>query len=80
MSQKKEVNAPEKSFDPIRLHRQILGSPKLKASVDDNFKFDGNGREFSKKGKRNREKRRNCSLSAIYPFPQCFQKICTKDT
>ena len=26
---------------------QILDSSKLKEFVDDNFKFDGNGREFS---------------------------------
>ena len=29
--------------------RQILDSSKLKEFADDNFKFDGNGRKFSKR-------------------------------
>ena len=41
--------------------RQILDSSKLKEFEDDNFKFDENGREFSKRVENSR-KRRNCSL------------------
>ena len=40
---------------------QILDSCKLKDFADDNFKFDENGRKFSK-WIENTGKRRNCSL------------------
>ena len=55
--------------------RQILDPSKLKKSADDNFKFDENGRKFSKwlenivgKGEIARYKQ------------MCFQKTCTADT
>ena len=51
----------------------------MKAFVDDNFKFDENGRKFSKwvkstvkKGRKHLEKRRNCLLQAIFPFLTMF--------
>ena len=54
--------------------RQILDSSKLKDFVDDNFKFDKNGRKLSKLVKKHCGKRRNCSLRAISPFPTVFSK------
>ena len=42
---------------------------KLKDFADDNSKFDKNGRNFSKRVE-NSEKKRNCSLREIYPFPK----------
>ena len=44
---------------------QILNSSKVKEFEDDNFKFDENGRKFSKR---------------ILLFQQCFQKTCNTDT
>ena len=38
------------------LKRQILDSSMLKEFVDDNFKFDENGRKLSKSGKNTAEK------------------------
>ena len=46
----------------------MLDSSKLKEFADDNFKFDENGRKFSKRVE-NTGKRKNCSIS---PFPRMF--------
>ena len=53
---------------------------KLKGFADDNFRFDENGRKFSKfledtveKGEITRQE--HCLL-----FPWCFQKTCSADT
>ena len=54
--------------------RQILDSCKLKEFADDNFKFNGNGRQFFKQVENAEGKRRNCSLRAISPFPSVFSK------
>ena len=52
----------------VLTRRQILDSSELKDFADDNFKFDKNGsRKYC-------EKRRNCSLRAISPFPTVFSK------
>ena len=59
-------------FNPLP-DDKILESSKLKELADHNFKFDENGRQLSKQVE-NTGKRRNCSLRAISPFPQCFQK------
>ena len=48
-------------------------SSKFKALADDNFKFDENGRKFSKQVE-NTGERRNCSLRAISPFRTVFTK------
>ena len=48
--------------------------PKLKEFADDNFIFDKNGIKFSKGEENTVEKRRNCSLRAISPFPVVFSK------
>ena len=54
--------------------RQILDSSKLKEFADDNFKCYENGLKFSKQVENTGEKRRNCSLRAISPFPTVFSK------
>ena len=54
--------------------QQILDSSNLKEFADDNFKFDGNGRKFSKTGRKNCVKRRNCLSRAISPFSTVFSK------
>ena len=57
--------------------RQNLASSKLKEFADDNFKFDENGRGFSKQVE-NSGKRTNCSFRATSPFPTVFfQKTCS---
>ena len=53
--------------------QQILDSSKLKEFADDNFKFEENGRKFSKRVE-NTGKKRNCLLQAISPFPTVFSK------
>ena len=61
---------------PVRLNpfpnRKFFTS-KLRKFADDNFKFDENGRKFSK-WVENCGKRRNCSLRATSPFPAVFSK------
>ena len=51
-----------------------LDSAKLKEFADDNFKFAENSKKFSKSAENTVEKRRNCSLRAISPFPTVFLK------
>ena len=46
----------------------------MKEFADDNFKFDENGRKFSKRVE-NTGKRRNCSLRAISPFPTMISRL-----
>ena len=56
--------------------RQILDSSKLKESADDNFKFDENGRKFSKRVENTIGKREIPLYEQFLFFPQCFQKAC----
>ena len=49
---------------------QILDSIKLKELADDNFKFDKNGRKFSKWGENTAEK----GEIAISPVPKVFSR------
>ena len=42
--------------------QQILDTSKLKGVADNHFKFDKNGRKFSKRVENTVGKRRNCSL------------------
>ena len=51
----------------------ILDSSILKEFTDDNFKFDENGRKYSK-WVENTGKRGNSSTQAISPFPTLFSK------
>ena len=48
-------------------------SSKLKDFAHHEFKFDENGKKFSKQAE-NTGKKRNCSLRAISPFPTVFSK------
>ena len=58
--------------------QQILDSSKLKVFADDNFKFDENSREFSKRVQNTVGKGENARYEQFLHFPQCFQKICNK--
>ena len=55
---------------------KILNSSKLKEFADDNVDLEENGRKDSK-GVENTvgEKRRNCSLRAVSPFPSVFKRL-----
>ena len=57
--------------------RQILDASKLKEFADDNSKFDGNGRKFSKRVENTVGKR---EIARYGVFPQCFQTTCIANT
>ena len=59
--------------------RQILDSSKLKEFADDNFKFDKNGRKFSRLVENIEGKGEIAHYGQFLVFPQCFQKTCTAD-
>ena len=66
---------------PLRFpKRQMLDSSKLKEFADDNFKFDENGREFSKWIENSEGKREIARYEQFLLFPQCFQKTFIADT
>ena len=58
---------------------QILDSSKLKEFADDNFKFDENGRKFSKQVENTVGKGEIACYEQFLLFPQCFQRTCTAD-
>ena len=60
--------------------QQILDSSKLKVFAADNFKFDENGRKFSKQVENTVRKGEITRHEQFLLFPQCFQKTCTADT
>ena len=60
--------------------RQILESSKLKEFADDNFKFNENGRKFSKWVENTVGKGEIARYEQFLLFPQCFQKTCAADT
>ena len=66
--------------------QQILDASKLKAFADDNFKFDENGRKFSKRVENTVGKGENARYEHFLLFLQFFffffffQKTCTADT
>ena len=49
---------------------------KLKEFADDNFKFDENGRELSKRVENTVGKGGITRYEQFLLFPQCFQKAC----
>ena len=53
---------------------------KLKEFADDNFKFDKNGRKFSKRVENTEGKGEIARYEQFLLFPQCFQKIRHVDT
>ena len=57
-----------------------LDSSKLKEFADDNFKFDENGRKFSKRVESTMRKGEIACYMQFLLFPQCFQKTCSADT
>ena len=59
---------------------QILDFSKLKEFADDNFKFERNGRKFSKWIENTVEKGEIARYEQFLLFSQCFQKTCTADT
>ena len=67
-----------KSLPSIR--RQILDSSKVKGLADDNFKFDENGRKFSKRVENNVGKGEIARYEQFLLFPQCFRKTYIADT
>ena len=60
--------------------QQIVDSSKFKELADDNFKFDENGRKFSKRVEDTAEKGEIARYEQFLLFPQCFLKTCTADT
>ena len=60
--------------------RQILDCSKLKEPSDDNFKFDENGRKFSKRVENTVGKGEIAHYEQFLLFPQCFQKTCNANT
>ena len=57
----------------------MLDSSKLKQSADDNFKFDENGKKFSKGVETTVGNGEIACYKQFLFFPQCFQKTCTAD-
>ena len=60
--------------------QQILDSSKLKGFADYNFRFDENGRKFSKRVENAVGKGEIARYEQFLLFPQCFQKTCNVDT
>ena len=61
--------------------QQISNASKLKESADDNFKFDENGRKFSKPVENTvGEKEKFARYEQFLLFTRCFQKTCLADT
>ena len=63
----------------LRFSMQILDSSKLKEVADDNFKFDENGRKFSKWVESTVGKGEIARYEQFLLFPQRFQMTCTAD-
>ena len=57
-----------------------LDFSKLEDSADDNFKFDENGRKFSKWVENTEGKGEIARYKQFLLFPQCFLKTITADT
>ena len=60
--------------------QQILHSSKLKEFADDSFKFDENGRKFSKRLENTVGKGETARFEQFHLIPQCFQNTCTTNT
>ena len=70
------INISSKCFPK----RRILDPSKLKQFAGDNFKFDENGKKFSKWLENTVGKGEIARYEQFLLFPQCFQKTCTADT
>ena len=53
---------------------------QFKGFADDNFKFDKNGRKFSKRVENTLGKGEIAHYEQFLLFPHCFQKTSTADT
>ena len=60
--------------------QQILDPSKLKEFVDNDFKFNENGRQLSKMVENTVRKGEIAHYEQFLLFPQCFQKTCTAGT
>ena len=58
----------------------MLDSSELKEFADDYFKFDKNGRKFSKRVENTVGKGEIARYEQFLLFPQCLEKICTANT
>ena len=56
--------------------KKILDSSELKEFADDNFRYDENGRRFSKWVENTVGKGEIARYEQFLLFPQCFQKAC----
>ena len=63
-----------KSFNPLPDNK--FYTSKLKEFADDNFKFDENRRQLSKRVENTVEKGEIARYEQFFLFPQCFQKAC----
>ena len=52
----------------------------MKGFADNNFKFDENGSNFSKRVENTVGKGEIARYEQFLLFPQCFQKTCTAET
>ena len=59
---------------------KFLDRSELKEFADDNFRFDENGRECSKRVENTVGKGEIARYEQFLLFPQCFQKTSTVDT
>ena len=59
------------------MKRQILGSSKLDEFADENFKFDVNGRKFSKRVENSVGKGEIARYEQFLLLLQCLQKACS---
>ena len=66
-------------FNPFR-KRPVLDASKLKYFADDDFKFDKNGKKFSRRVENTAGKGEIARYEQFLLFPQCFQKNCTTET
>ena len=57
----------------LNTKQQILDSSKL-TDLDENFKFDENGKEFSKRVENTEKKGKIARYEQFLLFPKCFQK------
>ena len=62
-------------FNPLP-DDKTLDRPNLKQSADDNFRFDENSRQFSKRVENTVCKAEIARYEQFLLFPQCFQKAC----
>ena len=58
-------------------NNKFLDSSKLKEYADDNFKFEGNGKKFSKRVEDTAGKGEMVCSKQFLLFPQCFQDLLT---